>query len=150
MPFCNHLRKKSREVAASLLGQFLSRHCFTLCITVEVEPRIVKQYKCCHCCSTAPPSLMTDTTRRTRVTSPWRQWKFNLELWSGTNAATVAVAKITEERWWRVEKSVFTSFFSWEYHKFAEEIQFWASYSTSNKLLLVARHILTTGLQKCL
>ena len=25
-----------------------------------------------------------------------------------------------------------------------------ASYSTSNKLLLVARHILTTGLQKCL
>ena len=27
---------------------------------------------------------------------------------------------------------------------------FGASYSTSNKLLLVARHILTTGLQKCL
>ena len=24
---------------------------FTLCITVEVEPRIVKQYKCHHCCS---------------------------------------------------------------------------------------------------
>ena len=22
-----------------------------LCITVEVEPRIVKQYKCHHCCS---------------------------------------------------------------------------------------------------
>ena len=28
--------------------------------------------------------------------------------------------------------------------------RFGASYSTSNKLLLVARHILTTGLQKCL
>ena len=27
---------------------------------------------------------------------------------------------------------------------------FGASYSTSNKLLLVAKHILTTGLQKCL
>ena len=27
---------------------------------------------------------------------------------------------------------------------------FWASYSTSSKLLLVVRHILTTGLQKCL
>ena len=26
---------------------------------------------------------------------------------------------------------------------------FWASYSTSNNLLLGARHIMTTGLQKC-
>ena len=48
---CNLLCKKSWEVAASLPGWFLSRHCFTLCITVEVEPRIVKQYKCHHCCS---------------------------------------------------------------------------------------------------
>ena len=30
------------------------------------------------------------------------------------------------------------------------KMSFGASYSTSNKLLLVARHILTTGLQKCL
>ena len=43
----NLSRKKSREVAASLL----SRRCFTLCITMEVEPRIAKQYKCHHCCS---------------------------------------------------------------------------------------------------
>ena len=28
--------------------------------------------------------------------------------------------------------------------------RFWASYSTSNKLLLIARQIMTTGLQKCL
>ena len=53
---CNLSRKKSREVAASLPGQFLSRRCLTLCITMEVEPRIAKQYKCqqykCrHCCS---------------------------------------------------------------------------------------------------
>ena len=27
------------------------RCCFMLCITMEVEPRIVKQYKCPHCCS---------------------------------------------------------------------------------------------------
>ena len=47
---CNLSRKKSREVAASLPGRFLSRRCFTLCITMEVEPRIVKQYKCHHCC----------------------------------------------------------------------------------------------------
>ena len=41
---CNLSRKKSREVAASLPGRFLSRRCFTLCITMEVEPRIAKQY----------------------------------------------------------------------------------------------------------
>ena len=48
---CNLSCKKLREVTASLLGWFLSRHCFTLCITIEIEPRIAKQYKCHHCCS---------------------------------------------------------------------------------------------------
>ena len=48
---CNFSCKKSREVTASLPGRFLSKCCFTLCITMEVEPRIVKQYKCHHCCS---------------------------------------------------------------------------------------------------
>ena len=48
---CNLSRKKSREVAAPLPGRFLSRSCFTLCITVEVEPRIAKLYKCKYCCS---------------------------------------------------------------------------------------------------
>ena len=48
---CNLLRKKSWVVAASLPGWFLCRHCFTLCITMEVEPRIAKQYKCHHCCA---------------------------------------------------------------------------------------------------
>ena len=43
---CNLSRKKSREV-----GRFLSRGCFTLCITVEVKPIIAKQYKCQYCCS---------------------------------------------------------------------------------------------------
>ena len=33
-----------------LPGQFLSRRCFMLCITMEVEPRTAKQYKCCCCC----------------------------------------------------------------------------------------------------
>ena len=31
-----------------------------------------------------------------------------------------------------------------------KKMRFGVSYSTSNKLLLVAGHILTTGLQKCL
>ena len=48
---CNLPRKKSREVAVSLLGRFLSRCSFMLCITMEVEPRIAKQNKCHHCCS---------------------------------------------------------------------------------------------------
>ena len=48
---CNLSCKKSQEVAASLPGRFLSRRCFTLCITMEVEPRTAKQYKCHHCCS---------------------------------------------------------------------------------------------------
>ena len=48
---CNRYRKKSREVVASLPGRFLSRRCFTLCLTMEVEPRIAKQYKCHHYCS---------------------------------------------------------------------------------------------------
>ena len=50
-PLCNLSHKKSQEVAASLPGRFLSRHCFTLCTTMEVEPRVAKQYKCHHCCS---------------------------------------------------------------------------------------------------
>ena len=81
-----------------------------------------------------------------------QQWKLNLELRSNTNANTVAVAKITGEREWRVGKKVSLRRFladqkiesSWK------KMRFGASYGTSNKLLLVARHILTTGLQKCI
>ena len=48
------------------------------------------------------------------------------------------------------QKSVFASFFgSPEDREFVEKMRFGASCSTSNKLLLVARHILTIGLQKC-
>ena len=36
---------------SALPGRFLSRRCFTLCITMEAEPRIAKQYKCQYCCS---------------------------------------------------------------------------------------------------
>ena len=36
---------------SALPGWFLSRRCFMLCITVEVEPRIAKQWKCQYCCS---------------------------------------------------------------------------------------------------
>ena len=47
------------------------------------------------------------------------------------------------------EKSVFTSFFGLpEDREFVEKIRVLPAYSTSNKLLLVARHILTTGFQK--
>ena len=45
---CNLSCKKLREVAAHFWVWFLSRRCLTLCITVEVEPRIAKQYKNYH------------------------------------------------------------------------------------------------------
>ena len=48
---CNLSCKKSREVVASLPGRFMSSRCFTLCITMEVEPIIAKQSKYHHCCS---------------------------------------------------------------------------------------------------
>ena len=48
-------------------------------------------------------------------------------------------------------KKVSASFFgSPEDCEFGEKMRSGAYYSTSNKLLLVARHILTMGLQKCL
>ena len=74
------------------------------------------------------------------------------KLRSSTNANTVAVAKITVERGWRVEKKCLCIVF-WLTRRsrvFIEKMCFGASYSTSNKLLLIARHIMTTGLQKCL
>ena len=82
----------------------------------------------------------------------------NLELPSSTNGNTVAVAKITGERGWTEpggeKKSASVCRFNGADQKITssawKEMRFGASYSTSNKLLLVARHILTTGLQKCL
>ena len=41
-------RARSRS---AIPGRFQSRRCFTQCITVEVEPRIAKQYKRQYCCS---------------------------------------------------------------------------------------------------
>ena len=109
---CNLSCKKSREVAASLPDRFLSRHCFTLCITREVEPRIAKQYKCNDSCSCK---------------------NYRAEGMEGGKKVSLCL------------------FFGWsEDCEFVAKIHFGATYSTSNKLLLVARHILTTGLQKCL
>ena len=48
---CNLSHKKLWEVTTSLPGRFLGRRCFTLSITMEAEPRIMKQYKCHRCCS---------------------------------------------------------------------------------------------------
>ena len=48
---CNLSAKKSARGRSALPGRFLSRRCFTLCIIVEVETRIAKQYKCQYCCS---------------------------------------------------------------------------------------------------
>ena len=60
---------------------------------------------------------------------------------------------ITVERGWRVEiKCLCVVFWLTKRSRVSREkkMRFGASYSTSNKLLLIARHIMTTGLQKCL
>ena len=47
------------------------------------------------------------------------------------------------------EKSVFASFLGWpEDREFIEKMRFGASFSTSNKFLLTARHILNKWPQK--
>ena len=114
---CNLSRKKSREVAASLPGRFLSRRCLTLCITMEVEARIAKHHKCQHCCSC--------------------NYYRGKEVEGGGK-------KVSLRRFLAEQKIAI----SWGGE--GGGMRFGASYSTSNKLLLVARHILTTGLQKCL
>ena len=106
---CNLSCKKLWEVTASVLGWFLSRCCFTLCITVEVEPRIAKQYKCCHCCSCK------------------NNWGKGME---GGKKCLCVIFWLTS---------------SWKQFILGHPIA-WATI----KLLLVARHILTTSLQKCL
>ena len=50
---CTHTNTHTQVARgrSALLGRYLSRRCFTLCMTVELEPRIAKQYKCQYCCS---------------------------------------------------------------------------------------------------
>ena len=67
MPFIILHARSGERSWLPLRGWFLSRHWFTLCITMELQ----------NC----------------------------------TNATTAAFAKITGERWWRMEMSVFASFF---------------------------------------
>ena len=77
----------------------------------------------------------------------WRCFtKLNLEFRNSINATTVAVAKITGKRGWRVRRFLADQKVASSWKKMC----FGASYSTSSKLLVVAGHILTTGLQKCL
>ena len=53
-----------------------------------------------------------------------------------------------DEGWGK--KSVFASFPCSQYCLCLKKNAFGAAYSMSNKFLIVARHTLTTGLQKCL
>ena len=107
----------AQEIArghSALQGRFLGRRCFTLCITVEVEPRVAKQYKFQYCCGSK----------------------------NYRGKGMECGKKVSFRRFF---------FFCWpEDHEFVEKMRFGASYSTSNKSLLTARHIMTTGLQKCL
>ena len=119
MPFLIFCAKSRKRSQLPLLGWSLSRRWLTLCITMEVERRIAKQETCHYCC----------------------------------------VCKSYRGKWKRM--IFFYSLFLFLLHRFGADHKIassWknmlfccccASYSTSNNLLLVARHILTTGLQKC-
>ena len=50
MPFVIFFARSHERSQLPLPGRFLSMCWFMLCITVEVQPRIVKQCKCRHCC----------------------------------------------------------------------------------------------------
>ena len=112
-PFSVIFRARSRERSQRHFspGRFLSRRCFTLCITMKVEPRIAQQYKCHHCCS--------------------------CKNYRGKGMESG-------------KKCICTVFWLTRRSRVREKNAFGASYSTSNinKLFFVARHILTTGLQK--
>ena len=113
MPFVI-FRARSRERSwLSVPGWFFCRRWFTLCITIEVQPRIAKQYKCRHCCSCK---------------------NYRGKGMEGEKIKCLCVV------FWLTRRSRVRG----------EKKAFWGIYSTSNKLLLVARHILTTGLQKYL
>ena len=88
-----------------------TRCCFMLCITMAVEPRSAKQYKCHLCCSCK------------------NYWGWRV----GGKCLCVV--------FWLIRRSRVCGIGGGGGG---------ASYSTSNNLLLVARHILTTPLQKCL
>ena len=114
---CNLSRQKSREVAASLPGRFLSRRCFTLCITL--------------------------------------QWKLNLELRSCTKKRTESVKsgllqlqKLPGKGMEGGKKVSLRRFLADQKIASLWKKCVWGHERTSNKLLLVARHILTTGLKK--
>ena len=85
-----------------------------LCITMEAEPRIAKQYKCHHCCSCK-----------------------NYQGKGMESGGKVYLRRFLADQNCRRSR----------FH--GKKMRLGASYSMSNKLVLVARHILTTGLQKC-
>ena len=49
-PFVIFCTISSERLKPPLLGWFPSRRCFMLCVTMEVELRTAKQYRCRYCC----------------------------------------------------------------------------------------------------
>ena len=86
-----------------------------------------------------------------------REWVLNLELRSSTNAIIFAFARIRGERWRTMKKSAFESFAGLQEDR---ECMAWPGFffffffghpvAQTPKFLLVTKHNLTTGFQKCL
>ena len=97
---------------------------------METEPRSAKQYKCHHCCS----------CKNYRVKGMVGGEKCVCVIFWLTRRSRVRGERDRRKTRRKKKKKK-------EEEKEEEEEAFWGTYSTSNKLLLVARHILTTGLQ---
>ena len=127
---CNLLHKKLWEVAALLLG-ILSRLCFTLCMTVKVEPRITKQYKCHHCCSCK--NYQGKGMGGQKVSASffgWSDHEFVEKMRLGASYCTSYKQKGMGGQ------EVSASFFGWSDHEFVEKMHLGASYCTSYKQCL--------------
>ena len=111
MPFVSFHSWSHERSNLPLLDQFLSRCWLALCVTMQAEPRIVKQY-ICHCCCTCK-------NYRGKVAQDEKR-------------LLCIVFQLTRRS-----------------QICGKKAYFWAAYSTSSKFLLVVRHTLTTGLQKC-
>ena len=111
MPFVI-FHTRSCERSQSHPGWFPSRRCFMLCITMEVEPRTAKQYKCHHCCSCKSyqgKGMECETKvslhhflAHQKIASSWKKW-----VWGHPIAQATSYCLLPDTFWLRASKNAF-------------------------------------------
>jgi len=131
-PFVILSERSCERSQLPLLGQFLSRRWFMLCITMKIEPRIAKQYKCHYCCvcKNYREKTMKDGKKSVFCIISWLTRR--LGVWTkfcgGHPVAWTASSCLLPDARWLGGVSC----------------------SLNSKFLLVARCTLTMSLQQCL